>query len=429
VAARAVARGPDCDGWVVIGVECLVERCAGLDIGKADLKACVRVPGPRGGRRAQTKTFATTTGALLELRQWLLEQRVTVVAMEATGDYWKPVYYLLEGEFEVQLLNAAHMRNVPGRKTDVSDAAWIAQLVEHGLVRPSFVPPAPIRRLRDLTRYRSALTGERTREKQRLEKVLEDAGIKLSVFISDVLGVSGRAMLTALIEGQRDPRVLAEYARARMRRKIPALVEALTGRFDQHHAFLCRMMLAHIDSLNAAIAELTSQIEAEIKPFQAVADRLDTIPGVNQRVAQTIIAEIGVEMARFPTAAHLASWAGVCPGNNESAGKHHGGRCRKGDSWLRAALGEAAAAGVGTKNSYLQAQYRRLAGRRGKKRALVAVGHTILVAAWHMINNEMDYQDLGPAHFVTRIDPVRQTRRLVHQLNQLGYQVQLNPAG
>jgi transposase len=389
----------------------------------------VRVPGPRGGRRAQTKTFATTTGALLGLRQWLAEQRVTVVAMEATGDYWKPVYYLLEDEFEVQLLNAAHMRNVPGRKTDVSDAAWIAQLVEHGLVRPSFVPPPPIRRLRDLTRYRSALTGERTREKQRLEKVLEDAGIKLSVFISDIFGVSGRAMLSALIEGQRDPRVLAEYARARMRRKIPALIEALTGRFDQHHAFLCRMMLGHIDGLNAAIAELTGQIEAEIAPFQAVADRLDTIPGVNQRVAQTIIAEIGVEMARFPTAAHLASWAGVCPGNNESAGKHHSGRTRKGDSWLRAALGEAAAAGVGTKNSYLQAQYRRLAGRRGKKRALLAVGHTILVAAWHMISNEMDYQDLGPAHFVTRLDPVRQTRRLVHQLNQLGYQVQLNPAG
>jgi len=206
-------------------------------------------------------------------------------------------------------------------------------------------------------------------------------------------------------------------------------VEALTGRFDQHHGFLCRTLLAHIDSLTAAVAELTGQIETEIKPFQAVADRLDTIPGVNQRVAQTIIAEIGVEMDRFPTAAHLASWAGVCPGNNDSAGKHHSGRCRKGDSWSRAALGEAAAAGIGTRNSYLQAQYRRLAGRRGKKRALLAVGHTILVAAWHMISNEVDYQDLSPAHFVTRIDPVRQTRRLVQQLNQLGFQIQLNPAG
>ena len=413
---------------MVIRVECLVERCAGVDIGKADLKVCVRVPGSRGGRRSQTKTFATTTSALLQLRQWLVDQRVTVVAMEATGDYWKPVYYLLEDQCEVQLLNAAHMRNVPGRKTDVSDAGWIAQLVEHGLVRPSFVPPPPIRRLRDLTRYRSALIGERTREKQRVEKVLEDAGIKLSTFVSDIFGVSGRAMLAALINGQRDPRVLAEYARARMRRKIPALIEALTGRFSEHHAFLCRMMLAHIDALDAAIAEVTGQVEAEIQPFQAVADRLDTIPGVNQRTAQTIIAEIGVDMTRFPTAAHLASWAGMCPGNNESAGTHHSGRTRKGNSWLRAALGEAAAAGVGTKNTYLQAQYRRLAGRRGKKRALVAVGHTILVATWHMITNEVDYQDLGPTHYLTRIDPARHTRRLVIQLQQLGYQVQLNPA-
>jgi transposase len=400
-----------------------------VDIGKADLKACVRIPGPRGGRRSQTKTFSTTTAALLQLRQWLVDQQVTVVAMEATGDYWKPVYYLLEDDFEVQLLNATHMRNVPGRKTDVCDAGWIAQLVEHGLVRPSFVPPPPIRRLRDLTRYRSALIGERTREKQRVEKVLEDAGIKLSAFISDIFGMSGRAMLAALINGQRDPQVLAEYARARMRRKIPALVEALTGRFTEHHAFLCRMMLAHIDGLDAAIAEVTGQIEAEMQPFQAVADRLDTIPGVNQRTAQTIIAEIGVDMTRFPTAAHLASWAGVCPGNNESAGKHHSGRTRKGDSWLRAALGEAAAAGVGTKNSYLQAQYRRLAGRRGKKRALVAVGHTILVATWHMITHGVDYQDLGPTHYLMRIDPARHTRRLINQLNQLGYQVLLSPAG
>jgi transposase len=241
--------------------------------------------------------------------------------------------------------------------------------------------------------------------------------------------MSGRAMLAALINGQRDPQVLAEYARARTRRKIPALIEALTGRFTEHHAFLCRMMLAHIDALDAAIAEVTGQIEAEMQPFQAVADRLDTIPGVNQRTAQTIIAEIGVDMTRFPTAAHLASWAGVCPGNNESAGKHHCGRTRKGDSWLRAALGEAAAAGVGTKNSYLQAQYRRLAGRRGKKRALVAVGRTILVATWHMITHGVDYQDLGPTHYLTRIDPARHTRRLINQLHQLGYQVLLSPAG
>jgi transposase len=260
-------------------MEVLVERCAGLDVGKADLKACVRVPGPRGGRRQQIKTFATTTGSLLRLRDWLIEQGVTVVGMEATGDYWKPVYYVLEDAFEVQLLNAAHMRNVPGRKTDVSDSAWIAQLVEHGLVRASFVPPRPIRRLRDLTRYRAALTAERTREKQRLEKLLEDAGIKLSVFVSDIFGVSGRAMLAALVDGERDPEVLAAYARGRMRPKIPVLVQALTGSFGAHHAFLCRTMLSRIDSLDATISAVTAQIEAGIGPFQAIADRLDTIPG------------------------------------------------------------------------------------------------------------------------------------------------------
>jgi transposase len=411
----------------VVEVELLVERCAGVDIGKADLKACVRVPGPRGGRRQETRTFATTTTSLLQLRDWLVAEQVTVVGMEATSDYWKPVYYLLEDALEVQLLNAAHMRTVPGRKTDVSDAGWITRLVEHGLVRPSFVPPPAIRRLRDLTRYRSALTAERTREKQRVEKVLEDAGIKLSVFVSDMFGVSGRAMLAALIAGERNPRVLAEYARARMRTKIPVLVEALTGRFDEHHAFLCATMLAHIDTLDATISTVTAHIEAQVQPFQALVDRLDTIPGVNQRAAQTILAEIGTDMSRFPTAGHLASWAGVCPGNNESAGKHHSGRTRKGDTWLRAALGEAAAAGSSTKNSYLHAQYRRLAVRRGKKRALLAVGHTILTAIWHMLVNDLDYQDLGADYFTSRIDPTRRTRQLVDQLQQLGYQVQLTP--
>lgn len=409
-------------------MEVLVERCAGLDVGKADLKACVRVPGPRGGRRQQVKTFATTTGSLLRLRDWLMEQQVTVVGMEATGDYWKPVYYVLEDAVEVQLLNAAHMHNVPGRKSDVSDSAWIAGLVEHGLVRASFVPPRPIRRLRDLTRYRAALTAERTREKQRMEKLLEDAGIKLSVFVSDMFGVSGRAMLSALVDGERDPEVLAGYARGRMRPKIPMLVQALTGSFDAHHAFLCRTMLSRIDGLDATINAVTAQIETEIVPFQPIADRLDTIPGVNQRVAQVIIAEIGADMTQFPTAAHLASWAGMCPGNNESAGKHFSGRTRKGDRWLRAALGEAAAAAAGTKDTYCRAQYHRLAARRGKKRALVAVGHSLLVAAWHVINDEVSYQDLGALHFLTRIDPARQTRRLVTHLQQLGYQVQLSPA-
>jgi transposase len=401
----------------------------GLDVGKAELKACVRVPGPRGGRRQQIKTFATTTGALLQLREWLVEQQVTVVGMEATGVYWKPVYYLLEDVFEVQLLNAAHMHNVPGRTTDVSDSAWIARLVEHGLVRASFVPPPAIRRLRDLTRYRAALTGERSREKQRMEKLLEYAGIKLSVFVSDIFGVSGRAMLRALIDGEGDPQVLAGYAQGRMRPKIPALVEALTGRFGEHHAFLCRTMLDRVDGLDATIDTMTAQIEAEIAPFQAIVDRLDTIPGVNQRVAQVILAEVGADMSRFPTAGHLASWAGMCPGNNESAGRHFSGRTRKGDSWLRAALGEAAAASAGAKDTYCQAQYRRLAARRGKKRALVAVGHSILIAAWHIIGDDVVYQDLGPLHFLTRVNPARQTWRLVTQLQQLGYRVELNTLG
>ena len=259
-------------------MEVLVERCAGLDVGKADLKACVRVPGARG-RRQEIRTFATTTRELLELREWLEQHQVTVVGMEATGDYWKPVYYLLEDALQVQLLNAAHMHNVPGRKTDVSDSAWIARLIEHGLVRPSFVPPPLIRRLRDLTRYRSALIVERTREKQRLDKVLEDAGIKLSVFVSDIFGVSGRAMLNALIDGERDPAVLAAFARGRMRPKIPALIDALTGYFHQHHAFLCRRMLARIDAVNAVIDVVTAEIDREIEPLKEVVERLDTSPG------------------------------------------------------------------------------------------------------------------------------------------------------
>jgi transposase len=411
---------------VVVVVNVLHERCAGLDIGKADLKACVRVPGPRGGRHQEIKTFSTTTGSLLELRDWLLGHGVTVVAMEATGVYWKPVYYLLEDALPVQLLNAAHMHNVPGRKTDVTDSAWIARLVEHGLVRASFVPPPLIRRLRDLTRYRSSLVGERTREKQRVEKVLEDACIKLSVFIADVFGASGRAMLRALIAGERDPQVLASYAHARMRSKIGVLGEALTGRFEAHHAFLIKTMLDRVEALDATIEQVTRRIEVEIAPMQHIVEQLDTIPGVNVRVAQTIIAEIGTDMTRFPSANHLASWAGLCPGNNESAGKHFSGRTRQGDRWLRAALGEAAIAASRSRNTYLQTQYRRLASRRGKKRALVAVGHTILIDTWHMITNEADYHELGADYFTTRIDRRRHTQHLISQLQHLGYTVQLN---
>ena len=325
------------------------------------------------------------------------------------------------------MLNARHMRNIPGRKTDVADSAWIAQLVEHGLVRPSFVPPPRIRRLRDLTRYRTTLVQERTRELQRLEKILEDAGIKLTSVATHTLGVSGRAMIEALIAGERDPQVLADMARARMRTKIPALREALTGRFSEHHAFLCRTMIDRIDAVTATVNTLTARIEHEIAPLQTEVERLSTIPGVGTHHAQVILAEIGTDMTRFPTAGHLASWAGVCPGNHESAGKHGAGTTRKGDSWLRGVLGEAAAAGSRTKNTYLQARYRRLVTRRGKKRALVAVGHSILTAIWHMLTNDTDYHDLGASHYLNRLDPARQARRLVHQLHQLGYQAVVTP--
>jgi transposase len=408
-------------------METFIERCAGLDIGKAQLKACVRVPGRRPGTRHQeVRTFATTTAELLRLRDWLVEQRVSLVGMESTGDYWKPVYYLLEEAVTCWLLNASHLKAVPGRKTDVSDAQWIAQLVEHGLVRPSFVPPPPIRELRDLTRYRTTLTQERTREVQRLHTVLEDAGIKLSCFVSDITGKSGRAMLTALVNGERDPQVLAELALGKMRAKIPALEEAMLGRFNDHHARLVRLMLAQIDFLTHSITELTGHIEQQIAPFQAAKDHLRTIPGVSDRIAEVIIAETGADMTRFPTAAHLASWAGVCPGNNESAGRHLGGHTRHGDRWLRGALGEAAAAAARTKGTYLADRYRRLARRRGSRRALVACSRSILEASWHMLSHDVDYHDLGADHHLTRShDRQRAATRLAQQLQALGYRVTL----
>lgn len=407
-----------------------VERCAGLDIGKVDVKACVRVPGSRpGSRRQEIRTFATTTAGLLALADWLTSQRVSLVGMESTGEFWKPVFYLLEDTVTCWLVNPQHIKRVPGRKSDVSDSAWIAQLVETGLVRPSFVPPPPIRRLRDLTRYRSALTGERTRETQRLHKVLQDAGIKLSSVATDIRGVSGQDMIRALIRGERDPDRLAELARGRMRAKLPQLKEALTGRFTDHHAMLCRLMLDRIDQLDAAIGQLDEKIDAQMRPFRAVRVRLTTIPGVAQRIAEVIIAETGADMSRFPDAAHLSSWAGMCPGNNESAGKHFSGRTRKGDRWLAAALGEAAAAAARTKATYLSERYRRLIRRRGKKRAKVAVGRSILEAAWFIMAHNVNYKDLGPDYYLTHLpNPQRHVLRLTTQLQTLGYQVTLTRA-
>ncbi|MCK9905250.1 IS110 family transposase [Frankia sp. Cpl3] len=410
-------------------MELLHDRCAALDIGKKDLKACVRTPKPGRGRsrRQETRTFATTTNALLELRDWLLAEKVTLVVMEATGDYWRGAFYLLEDCLPVILVNAAHAKGLPGRKTDVSDAAWLCQLGECGLLKASFVPPEPIRHLRDLTRYRTTLTADRTRETQRLEKELEDAGIKLSSVATDILGVSGRAMLAALIDGERDPDALAGLAKARMRPKIPQLVQALTGSFSEHHAFLCRLHLERIDQLTEAITELSTRIEEEMRPFAHQLEQLTTVPGVGRTVAEVIIAETGADMTRFPTAGHLASWAGVCPGHHESAGKRRSGKTRHGNHWLGGALGTAAMAAARTRDTtYLGARYRRLAPRLGKKKALVAIEHSILTAVWHMLTNDTDYHDLGGDYF-TRRDPERALRRLTHQANALGYTVRFDP--
>lgn len=406
-------------------MDVVFERCAFLDVHRDTVMACAHLPDPSGGRREELREFGTTTRQLLELGDWLGGLGVTLVAMEATGVYWKPVFYLLEDAFECWLLNARHLRNVPGRKTDVQDAQWGCELVEHGLVRPSFVPPRPIRELRDLTRYRKAVIEERGRESQRLHKVLEDAGIKLASFTSKVLTVSGREMIEALIGGESDPQVLAEMAKGRMRPKIPQLREALQGRFTGHHALLARAMLARIDQAEATIEELSGRIEEILAPFAGAVALLCTIPGVDRRTAEVIVAEIGPDMSRFPTAGHLASWAGMCPGNNESAGKHRSGRTRHGSKWLRIALVEAAHAAARAKDTYLAAQYARLRARRGPAKAAVAVGHSILVIAWHLLSTGEVYQDLGADYFVRRQRSDAYRRRLVAQLERIGYQVTL----
>jgi transposase len=412
-------------------MEVVHERCAGIDVSKADVKVCIRVPGPGQRRRREVRTFTTMTADLLAMRDWLLSERVSVVGMEATGAYWKPVFYLLEHEVQCWLLNARHMKAVPGRKTDVKDAEWIAQLVEHGLVRPSFVPPEPIRQLRDLTRYRTEIIRERTREIQRLEKLLEDAGVKLSVVVSDLTGKSARAMLEALIGGERDVEVLAELALGSMRGKRPLLAEALTGRFTGHHAFLARVMLDRIDACTATEARLGGQIDAQMRPFRRQVDLIATIPGVGLRSAEVILAETGSDMTRFPTAGDLASWAGMCPGNNQSGARTRTAPTRHGDPWLKAALGQAAVTASRTKSTYLAARFKRVASRRGKKRALVAVGHTILIAVWAMLSHDLPYHDLGGDYFTDRLNPnakARQARRLINQLGLLGYRAVLEPA-
>lgn len=412
-------------------METIHERCAGIDISKTDVKVCIRVPAPGRRRRKEVRTFTTMTPDLLAMRDWLVEQRVTVVGMEATGAYWKPVFYLLEHDMDCWLLNARHMKAVPGRKTDVKDAEWIAELMEHGLVRASFVPPEPIRQLRDLTRYRTEIIRERTREVQRLEKLLEDAGIKLSVALSNLQGKSARAMMESLIAGERDPAVLAELAMGNMRRKRALLAQALTGRFNAHHAFLARAMLDRIDACTAMENRLSAQIDAAMQPFRHQLDLMVTIPGVGARTAEVLLAEIGGDMTRFPTAGDLASWAGMCPGNNQSGATAKPTPTRHGDPWLKAALYQIAVVAARTKGTYLAARFRRIASRRGSKRALVAVGHTVLIATWTMLMHDIAYHDLGGDYFTERLDPqrkARQARRLIDQLGLLGYQVALQPA-
>ena len=407
----------------------VVERCAFLDVHRDTVMACARTPDGGGGRREEVSEFRTTTSQLLLLADWLIERRVTLVGMEATGVYWKPVHWVLEDAVgEVWVINARHMRNVPGRKTDVADAQWGAQLIEHGLVRPSFVPERATREQRDLTRYRKSVIEERARETQRLHKVLEDAGVKLSSVASSVLTKSGREMIDALIAGQRDSAVLAEMAKGRMRVKIPELRDALAGRFNEHHAVLCRAMLARVDQADATIAELTERIVGLQNPDEAAVSLLVGIPGVSYRTAQVILAEIGTDMSRFPTAGHLSSWAGMCPGNNESAGKRGSGRTRHGDKWLRIALVEAGQAAGRSKNTYLSAQYHRIRGQRGPGRAAVAVGHSILVISWHLLSTGETYNDLGGDYFDKRRNSPARERHLIAQLEALGHKVTLTPA-
>jgi len=413
--------------------EQVVERIAALDIGKAELVCCVRVPDPKasGKRLQEVTTYSTMTRSLLAMADRLRQLGVTRVVMEATSDYWKPVFYLLEAAgFDTWLVNAKDVKHLPGRpKTDKLDSVWLCKVAERQMLRPSFVPPPPIRVLRDLTRYRIDLVGVRTAEKQRVEKLLEDAQIKLSVVASDIFGVSGRAMMAALISGERDPRVLAQMARSSMRAKISQLEEAFVGRFSDHHAFLLTKMLARIDAINRDIADVEAQIGEQIVPFADAVACLDAIPGVGVANARVIIAEVGLDMSRFPTAAHLASWAKFSPTVKESAGRKKGKNATgHGNSYLARALGEAAIAASKT-DTFLGERYRRIARRRGKKRAIVAVGRSILVIVWHLLSDpRVGFVDLGPDFYDIRGGPQRAIRNHVRHLEALGYQVTLHPA-
>ena len=393
---------------------------------KRSVVACLLAPGPDGAPTKAIRAFGAMTDDLLRLADWLAAAGCTHVAMESTGVYWKPVWNLLEANFTLLLANARHVKVVPGRKTDVKDCEWLADLLRHGLLRGSFVPDRPQRALRELTRYRTSLVRERTAEANRLHKTLEGANVKLGAVASDILGKSGREMLAGLLAGNADPAALADLAKGRLRAKLPELERALAGRFGTHQRFMVVRHLAHIDFLEEAIAQVSAEIGERLRPMEEAIARLDAIPGVGRHVAEALVAELGTDMARFPTAAHLASWAGMCPGNDESGGKRRGGKTRKGSPWLRALLVQAAHAAARTRGTYLAAQYRRLTARRGKAKAAVAVGHAILVIIYHLLRRGTDYQDLGPQRFEER-DRRAVERRLASRLERLGYAVVLRP--
>lgn len=408
-------------------MEVLYPRCCGLDVHKNRVVACCITPAADGTPQKEVRSFGAMTADLLELADWLTSHQVTHVAMESTGSYWKPVWNLLEEPFTLLLVNAHHIKTVPGRKTDVKDAEWIADLLRHGLLKASFVPDRPQRELRELTRYRTSLVRERSAEVNRLQKTLEGANIKLASVASNVVGVSGRALLEALVTDVLRPEAVADLTHGRLREKVPQLQRALAGVVGSHQRFLLAQQLAHIDYLDEAIGQLSAEIAERLRPFEAAAARLDAIPGVGRTTAEVLVVELGPDARAFPSAGHAASWAGMCPGNHESAGKRLSGRTRKGNQAVRTVLVEAAQAAGHKKDSYLQAQYHRLAARRGKKKAVIAVGHTILTIAYHLLRHpDSLYADLGAHYFTTR-DQDAVIRRHVRQLETAGYHVELTP--
>lgn len=402
-------------------------RCCGLDVHKKVIVACLLLIGSDGEQRQEIKKFGTMTKDLLALLDWLQQSGCQHVAMESTGVYWKPVYNILEGHLEVVVVNAQHLKGVPGRKTDVLDAEWLAECFQLGLLKASFIPPAPVREVRDLTRYRTTLIRERARTASRLQKVLEDANIKLASVVTDIQGVSAWAMLQAIAEGTSDPQVLAALAKGQLKKKRPQLLEALTGATKPHHRFLIAEQLSHIEHLEEAIQRLGQELEERLRPFEEELNYLDSIPGIGRQTAEVLLAEIGWDMSRFPSEKHLASWAGMCPGNNESAGKRRNGKTRKGSRWLRQALIEAAHGAARTKNKYLKAHYHRVAAHRGKKKALVAVGHSILIITYHLLTRRQSYADLGANYFDQR-DRTAVQKRCVKRLEKLGFKVELQAA-